>query len=76
MSQMEYQVIITETLSRIENIEASSAFEAEEKARSLYVNERIILDFSDFIDVCFHVSNQARLGSPDHDFTLPHGDCK
>ncbi len=56
---MEYQVVITETLSRIEKIDASSAFEAEEKARSLYANETVVLDYSDFIDVRFHAPNQT-----------------
>ena len=72
---MEYQVVITETLSRIEKIDASSAFEAEEKARSLYANETVVLDYSDFIDVQFHVPNRTYFKSPDRAFTLLHGDC-
>ena len=45
---MEYQVTITETLSRIVRIESSSAKAAEERAREMYRNQEIILDFSDF----------------------------
>lgn len=75
MSQMEYQVVITETLSRIEKIDASSAFEAEEKARCLYANETVVLDYSDFIDVQFHAPNPTYYKSPDRAFTLLHGDC-
>ena len=72
---MEYQVVITETLSRIEKIDASSAFEAEEKARCLYANETVVLDYSDFIDVQFHAPNPTYYKSPDRAFTLLHGDC-
>lgn len=50
---MEYQVTITETLSRVLRIDSTSAKAAEEKARELYRNEEIVLDYSDlsFFDV-------------------------
>ena len=72
---MEYQVTITETLSRIVRIEASSVFEAEAKARSRYAEEDIVLDYSDFEDVQIHASAPTFFKSPNRDFTLLHGDC-
>ena len=72
---MEYQVTITETLSRIVRIEASSVFEAEAKARSRYAEEDIVLDYSDFEDVQIHASAPTFFKSRNRDFTLLHGDC-
>ena len=72
---MEYQVTITEVLSRIERIEATSALMAEEMVRRRYTKEDIVLDYSDFKDVHFHASNSFYFKSPDRAFTLLHGDC-
>lgn len=72
---MEYQVTITEVLSRIERIEATSAFMAEEMVRRRYAKEDIVLDYSDFKDVHFHASNSLYFKSTDRAFTLLHGDC-
>ena len=54
---MEYQVTITEILSRTERVVASSAFMAEEMVRRRYEKEDIVLDFSDFKGVDFHIPN-------------------
>lgn len=72
---MEYQVTITEVLSRIERIEATSALMAEEMVRRRYTKEDIVLDYSDFKDVHFHASNSFYFKSPDRAFTLLLGDC-
>ena len=45
---MEYQITITETLSRTVSVEAPSAEIAEKHVRVLYRNEEIVLDSSDF----------------------------
>jgi hypothetical protein len=54
---MEYQVTITETLSRQEYVEASSAQKAEESIRRQYSDCNIILDGSNFVGVDFTVEN-------------------
>ena len=77
---MEYQVTITETLSRVLRIESSSAKAAEEKARELYRNEEIILDYSDlsFFDVIADAREEKitpYYQTKDRSFTLLHGDC-
>ena len=41
---MEYQVTITEVLSRTERVEASSALMAEKMVRLRYAKEDIVLD--------------------------------
>lgn len=57
---MIYEVYITETLCRTEQIEADSKEEAIDKARQAYKNEEIVLDYHDFIDVEFKaVSDDA-----------------
>lgn len=61
-------------------IESTSAKAAEEKARELYRNEEIILDYSDlsFFDVFADVKDDIILPyyqTKDRDFTLLHGDC-
>ena len=58
---MEYQVTITETLSRREYVEASSAQKAEECIRRQYSDCNIILDDSNFVGAT-------------HDFNLVCGD--
>ncbi len=84
---MEYQVTITETLSRREYVEASSAQKAEEQVRRKYSDCNIILDDTHFVGVDFAVKNvwQETLPlwqkpitpyykSPTHDFNLVCGD--
>lgn len=72
---MEYQVTITEILSRTERVEASSALMAEELVRRRYATEDIVLDYSDFKHVDFHTSDSLFFKSDDQQFTLLHGDC-
>ena len=76
---MEYQVTITETLSRVLRIDASSAKAAEDKVRDLYRNEEVILDYSDFCFFDIFTNAKEETFSPyyrsvDHAFTLLHGD--
>lgn len=73
---MEYQVTITETLSRIKSIEAPSAFMAEEEVRRLYKKENIVLDYSDLQEVQIKLSSPLFFKSTDRAFTLLHGDCR
>ena len=54
---MEYQVTITETLTRTEYVEASSATKAEENIRRRYSDCDIILDDTHFVGVDFVVEN-------------------
>jgi hypothetical protein len=54
---MVYQIRITEYLSRIVEVEASSEEYAINKARSEYVDGEIILDARDFDDVEFEIHN-------------------
>lgn len=55
--KMEYQVTVTEILSRVVKIDSSSAEEAEEKVRSLYKQEAIVLDWGDFADLNIKASS-------------------
>jgi len=84
---MEYQVTITETLSRREIVEASSAKKAEEYIRQRYSDRDIILDDTHFVGVDFAVENawtatlplwqrslKPYYKSPDHAFNLLRGD--
>ena len=71
---MEYQVTITEILSRTERVEASSALMAEKMVRLRYAKEDIVLDYSDFKSVDFHTSESLFFKSEDRAFTLLHGD--
>ena len=71
---MEYQVTITEILSRTERVEASSALMAEKMVRLRYAKEDIVLDYSDFKSVDFHTSDSLFFKSEDRAFTLLHGD--
>jgi hypothetical protein len=54
---MIYQVRITECLSRIVEVEASSEEYAINKAHSEYVDGEIVLDARDFDDVEFEIYN-------------------
>lgn len=47
---MNYKVEITETLSRIVDIEADSEEGALEKVRQAYKKEEIVLDANDYLD--------------------------
>ena len=71
---MEYQVTITEVLSRTERVEASSAVMAEKMVRLRYAKEDIVLDYSDFKSVDFHTADSLFFKSDDQMFTLLHGD--
>ena len=84
---MEYQVTITEKLTRTEYVEASSASKAEEHIRRRYSDCNIILDDTNFVGVDFVVGNhwrdvphlwqkplKAYYKSPSHDFNLLCGD--
>jgi len=46
----EFKIEINENLSKIIKIQANSEEEAIEIAKSMYKNEKIILDSKDFID--------------------------
>ena len=76
--QMKYQVTITETLSRTISVDAPSANIAKEHVRSLYREDEIVLDSSDFcyfdVDVCIEDAHPF-YQSGSEDFTLYYGDC-
>lgn len=75
---MQYQVTITETLSRTISVEAPSAEIAEEHVRGQYCGEEIILDSSDFCNIDVDVNRKASnlfFQSQTGDFTLIQGDC-
>lgn len=76
--QMKYQVTITETLSRTISVDAPSANIAKEHVRSLYREDEIVLDSSDFcyfdVDVCIEDAHPF-YQSKSKDFTLYYGDC-
>ena len=75
---MKYQVTITETLSRTISVDAPSANIAKEQVRSLYREDEIVLDNSDFcyfdVDVCIEDAHPF-YQSKSKDFTLYYGDC-
>ena len=52
---MTISVVITETLTRVIDIDATTPEEALEKAQNLYRGSEIILDSSDFADVGFSI---------------------
>ncbi len=76
---MKYDIEIEETLSRIVTVESESLEDAERLVREQYRKEEIVLDGGDFIDVEF-IANKSKCDiqpyykSPNHDFTLLHGD--
>ena len=76
--QMKYQVTITETLSRTISVDAPSANIAKEHVRSLYREDEIVLDSSDFcyfdVDVCIEDAHPF-YQSESENFTLYYGDC-
>lgn len=49
----EYHVEVTETLSRVVKIEASSAQEAMQRVREMYRREEIVLGDADFVGTEF-----------------------
>lgn len=51
----EYAIEITETLSRIEYVEADNEDEALDAVREMYFNEEIVLDSYDYIDTDFNI---------------------
>lgn len=75
---MKYQVTITETLSRTISVDAPSANIAKEHVRSLYREDEIVLDSSDFcyfdVDVCIEDAHPF-YQSESENFTLYYGDC-
>ncbi|MBO5053868.1 MAG: DpnD/PcfM family protein [Muribaculaceae bacterium] len=64
---MIYEVYITETLCRTEQIEADSKAEAIAKAREAYDKEEIVLDYKDFIEVDFKAVADGDEASDDED---------
>lgn len=64
---MTYEVYITETLCRTEQIEADSKAEAIAKAREAYDKEEIVLDYKDFIEVDFKAVADGDEASDDED---------
>ena len=64
---MIYEVYITETLCRTEQIEADSKAEAIAKAREAYDKEEIVLDYNDFIEVDFKAVADGDEASDDED---------
>ena len=64
---MIYEVYITETLCRTEQIEADSKAEAIAKAREAYDKEEIVLDDKDFIEVDFKAVADGDEASDDED---------
>lgn len=53
--EVEYAVEVTETLSRIEYVMATSEEDALDLVRAMYFNEEIVLDSSDYIDTNFNI---------------------
>ena len=51
----EYAVEISETLSRVEYVEADNEDEALDIVREKYFNEEFVLDSSDYIDTDFQI---------------------
>ena len=72
---MEYQVTITETLSRREIVEASSAQKAEEYIRRRYSDSDIILNDIHFVGVDFAVENACPATLPQWQSNMGTGTC-
>lgn len=51
----EYRIRITETSSRLITANADDENDAIDKVQTMYTNEKIILDASDYDDVTFEV---------------------
>jgi len=51
--EKEYTIEITEILQRTESVKAKSLIEAMGKVKKFYKEERIILDWSDLVEVKF-----------------------
>ena len=64
---MIYEVYITETPCRTEQIEADSKAEAIAKACEAYDKEEIVLDYKDFIEVDFKAVADGDEASDDED---------
>ena len=82
---MDYKFEIIEVLSREVSVFSSSINEAEKQIRKDYWNEKIILDYNDFLSVNIkpieefnfnpkYLSLVSYYKSPDRHFTLLHGD--
>ena len=52
---MKIKVEITEALQRVIEVEASNGKEALEKAKEMYRNEEVVLDYNDFVENNFQV---------------------
>ncbi len=50
-----YKIKVTETLQRVIDVETENFDEALDKIRAEYKQEKIVLDWSDFIDVEFDI---------------------
>ncbi len=48
-----YKIEITETLQRTIDVKAANDSEAITKARNLYFDEKIVLDYNNYIDTKF-----------------------
>lgn len=48
-----YKILVTETLARIIEVNASDLSEAYEKVETMYDKSEIVLDYNDFVDVDF-----------------------
>ena len=53
--EVEYAVEVTETLSRIEYVLATSEEDALDLVRAMYFNEEIVLDAHDYINTDFYI---------------------
>ena len=59
VEEIEFQIEISEELSRIEKVKAYSIQEAIDKIRDKYDREEIVLDSSDFKGVKFEPYNET-----------------
>lgn len=56
----EYEIEITETLSRVVKVKAENLADAIEKASDLYYGEKVVLDAEDMKGVDFTLSEATR----------------
>jgi len=54
--RMTFKVEITETLSRVVEVESSTAQDAEEIVRKMWRQEEVVLDADDFVGADFRVA--------------------